>query len=697
MKIVLKVLAGLIVFVIVAVVAVSLLFDPNDYKPQIEELAKENADINLEINGDIGWSMFPTLGLELPQVNAQSLQGEPIASLKSAQIAVNIPALFGGEVKMNGITIDGLELAIKPETDSKEKSDDEAVDGHTNQADGGFALDIGDVVLKDANIRYEDANGQVITISNFNFNGENVSSSKSFPASMSFALNVAQDQQQVVDLNTELSTQILLNTVAQVYELIDLDMTVTVTHEALGSKPQDIKLSGNLVADLTADKAALSNFVVGLANLSLNANMDVLNMSSAPQLKGDISIPAFDAKALMATLEMPAVATQNEKALTAVGLSAKLAGPANVIALESLNIQLDSTTFKGQLSHNLKSNAQRITLAGDSINVDDYLPPTSEQKEPSQKSTSGERYPKTPLLPIEVLQGINLNADLALTKLTASGLKVENLKLLADAKNGLINLSQVSGDLYNGNFNNSIVIDARKTPLKMTSKKNVSNVQIGGLLKDLTQQDMLSGVFNLKGNYQMEGNSVYDIVNTIDGKVNMSLKDGRIQGVNLIDKLCSGIMSLKGQKPDPAAAVDYTEFSNLSTSANITNGLVSNKDLKAALVGVNLTGAGTVNLPKESLDYGLSLTILQELKGPNCQLDNKLHNLSLPLRCKGHFDDDPASMCGIDKNGMSKVLADLGAAEIKAKAEAQVEKAKEDVKEKVEDKVKNKLKGLFGG
>lgn len=691
MKTLLKVLAGLVLIIIVAVVAISIIFDPNDYKPQIQELAKEKASIDLQINGDIGWSIFPTLGLQLMQVDAKTLEGEPLASLKSAQVAVNIPALLAGKVKMNGITVDGLDLTIKSSSDSAKAKEEEKDSGDSEKNE--LALDIGNVVLKDANIRYEDTKtGQTIIIRNFNFNGDNVSSSETFPASMKFNLEVLQDKKNTVALTTKLSTEILLDTVEQVYELIGLDMTVEIKHEALGDKPQAINLKGNLIADLKADKASVSDFVIALANLSVKTNLDILNMSKSPQFKGDITIPAFDAKALMATLNMPAIETQNDKALTAISLYTKVAGPANVLALEDLTLQLDSTEFKGQLSYNLSSGAQRIKLAGNSINVDDYLPPATDKKPEADPEKSGERYPKTPLLPVDTLKDLNINADIALSKLMASGLTIENLKLLLNAKSGLINVSKVSGDLYSGSFDNSVVIDARKTPLTMSVKKDISNIKLGGLLKDLTKQEYLRGVYNMKGAYQMEGNSIYDIVHTLDGNMSMSLKDGRIEGVNLVDKLCSGIMTLKGKKPDPSAAVSYTEFSNLSTSADIVNGLVTNKDLKAALVGVNMSGAGQVNLPAETLDYGLSLTVLQELTGPNCQIDGKLHNISLPLRCKGGFDDAPTSMCGLDKDGMKKVLTDLGGAELKAKADAKVDA----VKEKAQDKVKDKLKGLFG-
>lgn len=698
MKLVLKIFGAVIALLIVAVVAIGLFFDPNDYKPQIQEIAREQAGIELQINGDIGWSLFPTLGLDLASIKANTLEGEPLASLNSAQLAVSIPALLGGEIKMSGITVDGLELSLTSSSKSVDSSA-QPVDQNNNkdeQPATGVKLDIGDVVLKDANIRYTDnSSGQTFILSNVNFNGKNVSSSQPFDTSISFDFKMLQDNEPVVALSTQLKTQLALNTVDQVYELLGLDMSVDLQHEALGDKPQTLNLKGNLIADLGADKAAVSDLNFQLANLSIQGNIDVLDMIQQPRFQGSISIPSFDAKKLLAALGQPELQTQNSKALTAVSLNTDISGPANVLGLSNLVLKLDDTEFKGKLSHNLSSGAQQVQLAGNQINLDDYLPPASDQpaaKGSSSSSAAGEGYPKTPLLPVDTLKTLNFNADISLGKLLISGLTLTELHVLADAKGGLINARQVSGKLYNGSFNNSAVIDARKTPLAITANNKVEQMQVGGLLKDLAQQDKISGTFNLNGEFKTQGNSVHDIVNSVDGDTRMSLKNGRINGVNLIDKLCSGLLTLQGQKPDENAAVNYTEFSNLSASANIVNGLVSNKDLKAALVGVNLNGAGQVNLPQQALDYGLSLTVLQELKGPNCQIDKKLHNLSLPLRCKGSFDTEPTKLCGIDKEGMSQVLADLGAAEVKAKVEAKVE----ENKDKLENKVKDKLQGLFG-
>ncbi|MBV2207505.1 MAG: AsmA family protein, partial [Pseudomonas sp.] len=55
------VILGLLLIVVAAGFALTHLFDPNDYKDEIRQLARDKAGLELTINGDIGWSLFPWL------------------------------------------------------------------------------------------------------------------------------------------------------------------------------------------------------------------------------------------------------------------------------------------------------------------------------------------------------------------------------------------------------------------------------------------------------------------------------------------------------------------------------------------------------------------------------------------------------------------------------------------------------------
>ena len=52
-------LLGLLLIIVALGFALTHLFDPNDYKDEIRQIARDKANLELDLKGDIGWSLFP--------------------------------------------------------------------------------------------------------------------------------------------------------------------------------------------------------------------------------------------------------------------------------------------------------------------------------------------------------------------------------------------------------------------------------------------------------------------------------------------------------------------------------------------------------------------------------------------------------------------------------------------------------------
>ena len=116
----------IVAFLIIAILIVSALagymtylFDPNEYKAEIEQQAKEKAGIELAINGPIGWSLYPTLAVELSDISAQSSDSNQQATLNSARAIISIPALLGGQIEADSIQVRGLMLSLPNQDQGK--------------------------------------------------------------------------------------------------------------------------------------------------------------------------------------------------------------------------------------------------------------------------------------------------------------------------------------------------------------------------------------------------------------------------------------------------------------------------------------------------------------------------------------------------------------------------------------------------
>ena len=158
------------------------------------------------------------------------------------------------------------------------------------------------------------------------------------------------------------------------------------------------------------------------------------------------------------------------------------------------------------------------------------------------------------------------------------------------------------------------------------------------------------------------------------------------------------------QAPAPPEGPPRTPFSDASATAVVENGVVRNQDLVARLPFLAITGAGTVDLVAQQMDYALVASVLDK---PEITQDAGLSDLSgrqLPLSIKGPI---AAPSVGVDfaalvteeaKRELEKKLEDklaerLGLGSAEAEPAAEGEPAEEqDPKDELKDKL---LKGLF--
>ena len=127
LKILGLVVGGLIALLIVTAVALSLLFDPNDYKGSIAQAVKDQTGRELRIEGKLGWSFFPWVGIETGKLelgNAPGFGPEPFARLDGAGAKVKLLPLLRQQIVIDTIFLDGLKLNLAKNAAGKTNWDD---------------------------------------------------------------------------------------------------------------------------------------------------------------------------------------------------------------------------------------------------------------------------------------------------------------------------------------------------------------------------------------------------------------------------------------------------------------------------------------------------------------------------------------------------------------------------------------------
>lgn len=730
MKVIRYAIYAVIALLLLAVAAVAIavaVINPNDYKPQIEAAVEKQTNLDLMLEGDIGWSFIP-LGLELNEVEA-NLDGERFVALEQLIAQIDFWSLIAMSPQVNTFLLNGLDAHLelneqgegnwtrimREQTataeagiDAAEQQPAQETAEPESQSASGEALNfnVENVEISNASVHYNDlSTGQSVTLEDFTVTASDITLGSEFPLDIRFRVETSQPQFAV---DGSINARIQANQALNEFAVSGLNAVFDMSGEPFGGESVTAELAGSLAANLENETASLSDFSASLANLSLNTNLNVKGFGDKPALDGRIEISEFSLKELLNNLGQPAIETTDPEVLKAIALSTNLSGEPGVVALSDLVITLDDTRFNGGGSYNLATGGLVFDLEGDKLNADRYLPPSAEgdsqgagngeTQTDSNTQTAEASQPETDLLPLETLRTLLLDIDFGLGELIVSNLTINDIAASTTAKDGLLQVDEFSGKLYYGSFGANATIDARTDNPKWRIRSDVTNVQTLPLLTDLAEVDMLSGGANLKVAVDTTGNRISALRKNANGEISFNLAEGEFRQMNLTRMACQGIALANQESLTTTDWGTTTPFNDMRGTLKIDGNTLNNTDLVAALAGMRLEGNGTVDLEQTDLDYELGLRIVGEIhRDEACRVTEYVENVVIPVECRGNFAEDPAGLCSFDGSRFRDTLKDIAANAAKAKAREEVDRAKEKAEEKVQEKLKEKLGEDAGG
>ena len=495
---------------------------------------------------------------------------------------------------------------------------------------------------------------------------------------LSLSLKANKDKQEI---DAKLSTNISANLATQQTSLQAVDLSATITDPALPSGKADITLKTNIVSDQAKQTLSLSDLVLSVQDLLINGHVNVSKLSSDnPNVAGKLNISPFNLRQLAnnMAIELPIMA--DSSTLELVKLDTEFTASSKHFNAKQLNFVLDQSNLTGQVSISDFANpAIKFKLILDEVDADRYLPPVSKEEQavtpPAATAAAGASQ-----LPLETLRGINAKGTLDIGKLKVSGTHSEKIHLEINAAKGLIKLAPLSANLYQGQYKGNVNLDARGKSLKLSLNESLKNVQVGPLLLDLTGDDNLSGAANAQVKLTGNGATVEQIKQTLTGSGKFSFTDGAIKGVNIANSIRKAKAAMTGKALAESNAPLKTDFASLSGSFTAKNGVINNKDFLAMSPLLRINGAGKVNLPKETINYGLKVSIVSTSKGQAGKELNDLKGLTIPVQVTGTFSNPKPTV------DLASLFKEQAAAEAKAK-----------LADKLKKEVGGDLGGLLGG
>ncbi len=415
----------------------------------------------------------------------------------------------------------------------------------------------------------------------------------------------------------------------------------------------------------------------------VDAEVSATSIIDAPTITAKLAAKDFNLRSLLQRISVP-LDTADPMALQRVSIDTQISTGPDKIDISALTATIDDTQIDGTLTvSGLPDARYHFDLKIGELDMDRYLPsvPTGESATSADEANAAAAV----VLPLAMLRNLSIDGKLRAEQLKSKGLRVSNLAISVQSRNGKIALKPIEAELYEGRSQGEIAVDATTDTPRLNVRNSLSTIQIGPALHDAGISDKLSGTGNLNVDIAASGVDDLSLKKTMNGDVGFDLKNGAIKGFDIQKIVLRARQAYERSKKREVTADpdvdDETRFSEMSGTLAITDGIVRNDDLNIKAPVFRISGTGQASLIQNQIDYLFDVTLVESVEGQGGADLGDLEGVAIPVRVKGPLD---APRYFVDLNHL-----------LKARVDEEIEKEKDKAKKKLEKKLRKKLKDLF--
>ncbi|WP_263081106.1 AsmA family protein [Endozoicomonas sp. Mp262] len=666
-------LAGFILLMALAAVLLPKFIDPNNYRDDISHLIHKNTGLTVTINGSMGWSVFPWIGLSIEDVSIAGTDNSKLANLGNAEVSVKLLPLLSKKIEIQTARLNGLNLNLirakngkgnweiaqgtgkpEPETTAAEPSDQ----GKTSE----LTLDIASVEISDLTVQYDDqVSGNRYTLNQASLKTGAIRNQQPFDITINALVSA---KEPALNLKTQLQSTITLNLNKNIYDLTNLVISLQPGQD----DGESINLKGNI------------------------------HFQQQPLLaKGQLNVSRFNLNKLLTQLNIQLPPMADKQALNQFSFNTSFKTDGKTLSSDNLDLNLDDFSLKGYLLvSDLKKQAISFKFTGNDLVLDNYLPPPAKQADASGKKKQQQQKAEAtlatsneqPLIPEDLLRPLNIKGSLSLASLTVAKLKFVQPALDLKAANGQQTIKLDSG-FYQGSINVDGQLNVRqKGRPKANMTAALKGINLEAMATPVPALKTVQGVVKADLKMSTAGLLQSALTKNLNGSMSFNIDKGAFTEANFDRMVCEGIAKIRKKQLQKTDWGKVTPFQNLSGTFIVRNGIATNNDLTAVLSSLNLKGDGKVNLVQQTLDYHVGLNIRGDEapdSDPACQINEDYVDVTWPVRCTGKLGEQS---CGLDTERLAQTVAEL------AKKEAQ-KRIKKEIEKSVDGPLKDVLKGFF--
>lgn len=667
---------ALVLVILLAMFAIRLFVDANRFKAFIETQISKTTGKVLHINGQLKWSFFPFLGIEVNDIELKNTGNEfssnELLRIQYAKLSLAVMPLFIGQIALGDITLKGLQVSLiknaqgaenwsitSVPTTTTHRTPEESATSSTSFFDFS-TLTMPNIAIADVALNYRDEqHGKHYGI-------EHVAAQIKKPvAGHIFPVKIMLDiysKNPVIDSHINLETRVTLNNAQQFYSFNDLNFTSVIRGDLWPQKTTTIAIKGNLTADLRSQRYTIKTFKATVNELTMEGNLTIDQQQHL--YDATVDLQPFNLSQLMADMGQKIPTMQNPHALQKVGGQLELHATDRALTVNKLSLIVDDSQLDGTAKiSDLQTMIGNFAINIDQFNLDHYLPINEHNTQPSPPPTI---HQERVTAPATKTLAADIRGTLHIGKLQAFNLEMEQVNIATQVNNQKIAFNPITAKLYQGSLNGSMSYDANNPIIPLYAiNMAINNVKLDAMGTSLantapeyTQLKNISGTANFSTQLTTQGTQSSTIKQHLNGKLNAQITDGKLKNIDLAYYWHIAEDFLNGQLGATARkGSNETEFGSITATAHIDHGVIHNDDFLLQSPLMKVQGSGIADLVADSINYQLTINLqrshLDEKTGKRIFSANT--EQSLPLIIDGKLSDPDLS---INKKELLRIIGE---------------------------------------
>jgi|CXWL01.1.fsa_nt_gi AsmA protein len=567
-----------------------------DVRGEIERNVEAATGRDLTINGAVGVSYWPVLGLKAQDVTLSNVEGGRAASFIAADeidIGVELQPLLSRQVSVRRLVFQRPQVALEVDANGQPNWLLRPAPGATPPAPTTTPPPDGPVDVSRTSLRSVRINDGEVSF---------------FDARRGAGWVVGE-----VDITTALTS-------------LDAPMRAEGT---LRYKDREVRIDANIARPGAAVRGELTQLVLNIESELLTAEFRGQTVATSGELAGTVRASGPSLRQLASWSGTP---VQNAVGLEQFAVTGRLTIGGGAYTFSNAGFAVDQVRGRGDFV--LSELREKPYLSGRlelfDFDLNPYIsgqqpPPVTQEQTEVAAATPGAGQPQATAeiatveaapravdvreapseTPIDFSGLRAFNADL---ELVTHAVLIQHMRLDASRLNLVVNDGFMAAtvhnvSLYGGSGRGRFEIDARQPATQMMQDLAFTNLDARRFLTDAINYGGIEGRAELSLNVRVQGVTQSDMINSADGYAHIEVISGTLHGVDLGGVATTIRNALRGELIAPEAR---TPFEGFSATFAIADGVLASDSLSFNTTALRIPGIAVIDLPNRRLDARLA-------------------------------------------------------------------------------------------